>query len=248
MGADINPPTRGTPQAQLANELERFLRGYGEIEPVQGAESAAIDSQVKNLSLPLSRNIKASSSGTVLDIGAGRGILLQRLSSLEQFVKSPGWTYAASDFDEALEAILSLATKLRLHRRVEVVRLDELHSQWLPSTCSRPTTAIIRNVLHELDIPSIAQLLCTLLNHVQPADTVLIQDLMVMHTAERGNACWVPECLAEALDQLGFSTTHVIEPTAKGNQWFTFERRVSTSLRHSGVEFREYFRLSFAVC
>jgi hypothetical protein len=25
-------------------------------------------------------------------------------------------------------------------------------------------------------------------------------------------------------------------------------RRVSTTLRHSGVEFREYFRLSFVVC
>jgi tetratricopeptide (TPR) repeat protein len=212
----------GITQAQVADELERFLSAYGEVEAPQSADAADTDTQIKNLSLLLAQAISATPSGTVLDIGAGNGILLQRLSDLDAFVQSPGWTYAAADFEESAEAILKLATHLRLHRRVEVLTLEDLHSTWVPRTCPSTVTVIIRNVMHELDIVHTSTLLTTLTNRLQPADTVIIQDLLVMHTAERGNACWTTDCFAEVLQHLGFKFSFVVEPTTRGSRWFTF--------------------------
>ena len=99
---------------------------------------------------------------------AGTGVLLRRLSVLDAFVRSPGWTYAAADFEELAEAVLKLATDLRLHRRVEVLSLKDLYSSWVPDTCPSPTAVVIRNVLHELDIVQTTTLLTALTTRLQP--------------------------------------------------------------------------------
>ncbi len=56
--------------------------------------------------------------------------------------------YAAAEFEEFEEfadPILKLASDLRLHRRVEVLSLDELRSNWLPAgRCPKPVVAVIR--------------------------------------------------------------------------------------------------------
>lgn len=210
-------------QEQLVAELERFLSTYGATEPPQLPDAAETDTQIKNLILTLAQAINASPKGTIVDIGAGKGVLLQRLSGLDAFVNSPNWVYAAAEFEEAANSILKLATDLRVHRRVEFLTLDELYSGWLPSVhCPPPYVVVIRNVFHELDIFQTSTLFKTLITRLQPTDTVIIQDLLVMHTAERGNACWTADAMSEVLQKLGFKSTFVVEPTSRGNRWLTF--------------------------
>ena len=219
----------GVTQTQLAAELERFLAGYGEPEPPQPADAAEIDTQLKSLSLPLSQVISATSAGTVLDIGAGKGILLQRLSSLDAFIRNERWIYVAADFEEASDCIFTLSRALRLHRRIDFLTLQDLQARWLSQVSSpAPVLVVIRNVLHELTISQTATLLATLLGAMQPRDSIIIQDLLVMHAAERGNACWIAECLAGVLEQLGFVFSYVVEPTARGNRWFALVGNLPT--------------------
>jgi hypothetical protein len=215
-------PAAASDVASIQAEFARFFEHYGRQEPMQSPEAADTDSQLKNISLLLADTIAKQPAGTVLDIGSGKGVLLQRLSNLTVFIERPAWIYGAIDFPENLESIVSLAARLRLHRRLEVRSIEELHDQWIShETFPRPLLLVLRNVLHELTIEATALLLHTLALRTEPTDTLLIQDLQVFHQIERGNVCWIPKILEKTLQNCGFSTSLVEEPTARGNRWFT---------------------------
>src|SRR5437870_2375485 len=84
---------------KLAEELVRFFAGYGGPDGIQGSESAAVDPQIKNLSLTLATKIAATQQGTVLDIGCGKGVILRRLAEIDSFRQKPAWIYVGADFE-----------------------------------------------------------------------------------------------------------------------------------------------------
>ncbi len=208
-------------QVDSQSELQKFINNYGGALSRQSIEAAATDVQLKNIALTLASEIARSKCGTILDIGCGNGVLLQRLSELQAFQSCPEWLYVGADHSEATSEVLKLAIAIKIHRRVDVIPLDTLHTEWLSSQFPSPTIVVIRNVFHELDIPQTSRLLSTLAERVRPNDTVVVQDLQVFPTAERGNACWTFENLTAALKRIGFSATGVEEPTKQGNQWFS---------------------------
>jgi tetratricopeptide (TPR) repeat protein len=204
------------------DELKQFIGNYGDSPTRQSVEAAATDVQLKTFALTLATQISSSECGTIVDIGCGSGILLQRLVDLESFKRASRWVYVASDHNEVLEEVLQLATKLRIHRRVEVLPLELLHSHWVKDEqFSKPTIVVVRNVFHELNIVETAKLLNTIANSINWGDLVLIQDLQVFPSAERGNACWNLSNFVGVLTRIGMSAVGVEEPTRSGNQWFT---------------------------
>src|SRR6266404_4580635 len=211
-----------SPPVSPNEELQRFLENYAGLPSPQDPSQAATDVQIKNISALLAALIADSDEGTILDIGTGKGILLQRLQALETFTKRVGWNYVAVDFEENLGEILRLGLTLKLHRRVQVLTIDEFNREWLTSTGSpSPVIAVCRNVFHELDIPQTTTLISVLSKQLKPTDKLLVQDLVVLPQAERGNACWSLPRFAGMLERCGFETTAVDEATGRGNRWFT---------------------------
>ena len=221
---------------EVKKELDIFLRNYGCEETSQSNQEATIDSQIKNLSLSLAETIQSSPIGTVVDIGCGNGILLRRLSEITPFNENKSWLYLGADFLEKHQNIITLSFELGLHRRVEVLGLNELYSDWLsPETAPRPLVVMIRNVFHELNINDTAKMLDLLRTNLEATDRLFIQDLLVFPKAERGNVCWVLSNFISLLSRCGFDCTYVEEPTPRGNRWFTLTARLKKNLKSQGT-------------
>lgn len=212
-----------TGESREATELARFLASYGTSERPQDPLAAVVDPQLKSIAVTLSDRIAASAAGTIVDLGCGQGVLLKRLAELDAFRRTPGWFYVAADYDERLTDVLKLAADLRLHRRVDVVPLAELYDRWLVDRdLPRPLIVVVRNVLHELDVPATAVLFDALAKHLDSTDLIIIQDLQVFPHAERGNACWQPQILRDAIEGCGIAMEVLVEETtSRGNRWFT---------------------------
>lgn len=209
-------------------ELQKFLAHYGDLEAPQDNENAIIDTQIKNLSLPLADAIAQSPTGSIIDIGCGTGILLRRLAEIESFSRNNQWFYIGADFHEKLKNIVDLAYELGIHRRVDVINLDNLYASWIEKLIyAKPLIIVIRNVFHELKIPQTAELLNLLATYIEPNHLLIIQDLSVFPVAERGNVCWASNRFISLLDYCGFNCSWVDEPTPKGNRWFTLIARSS---------------------
>ncbi|WP_277655899.1 hypothetical protein [Seleniivibrio woodruffii] len=204
--------------------LLNFIKNYGEAEQIQASDAALFDAQIKNLSLPITTSLSKSTEGTVFDIGCGNGIILCRLLNIENFVKINGWQYVGADHIENHDVIYQIAIKNKIHKRVELITLEELYeTSWMNENATQPLICVVRNVFHELDIPQTTKLCVLLNNNLVTGDTLLIQDLQVFPKAERNNVCWQPSYFKSLLNDCGFSCHYVVEPSKSGNKWFTFQ-------------------------
>lgn len=218
---------KNTEGRQLGNtidveaELGAFLKTYGEPSRPQQANCADVDSELKHISLPLSQILSATNAGTIIDLGCGTGIILKRLAELQAFMESE-WLYVCIDFEERVNDVLKLAVDLRLNRRAEGTSIKDFYARPFEiRSVTRPFLVVIRNVLHELDIPRTVELLHACVKGLQAGDKIVIQDLQVFPEAERGNVCWNPTVLQRALRRCGFTSTPVAEVSGRGNRWFS---------------------------
>ena len=133
--------------------------------------------------------IDSQVAGAIVDIGAGHGILLARLVALDAFAIGQAWQYIAVEDGALHDDILSIATRHRVHKRVDVIDLASFYGPW-----RRPhvdaIVMVCRNVLHELSIDATAALFEKLAVTCQVGDIVVVRDLAVFPRAEKGNACW----------------------------------------------------------
>ncbi len=201
-------------------KLLAFLRNYSDQEQIQRPDEALTDSQIKSVASVLAEEIAKHESGTIVDIGCGHGVLLQRLAELDSFQSKQGWCYPGVDTPRHVDQALELAAKLHLHRRVDVSVLDEFYARW-PSDprTPRPHIAFCRNVLHELDVGTTARLIEHASNGLNVGELFLVQDLEVFPEAERGHVCWTLKNLTKALEHTGFSVVPVRESSLRGNRW-----------------------------
>ena len=203
-------------------KLQELLAAYGDAESIQGPQEAPTDSQIKSLSLITEEVLHKSPQGTVLDIGCGKGVFLSKLALLPSFHDNTKWLYLGADYSRLHDSVLQLAASLRFHRRCDVIDIDALYDSWIHSIDTPlPLLVIVRNILHELNIPDTARLLHLLGENLDPEDIILIQDLLVFPASERGNVCWDSYCISQVLDQVGFDTKLVTEPSRSGAQWFS---------------------------
>lgn len=73
-------------------ELQRFISNYGGELSRQSVEAVATDVQLKSIALTLATEVARSKGGTILGIGCGNGVLLERIAALEITARwvSPG--------------------------------------------------------------------------------------------------------------------------------------------------------------
>jgi Flp pilus assembly protein TadD len=219
--------------------LEQFLNTYTGTAPVQAGDSAAYDVQIRNLSLLIADFIALSAKGTILDFGSGDGILLERLAQIPAFTRYSSWDYLPVDFAEKLDAVLERAVKLRLHRRVEAMTVDDFYGEDSDEKIKHPILVVNRNVLHELDIPDTARFIFRCHQLISATDLLIVQDLRVFPESERGNVCWTPDALTYLFSAVGMKATIVEELSSRGNRWFTATVRRERSVAITFDQVRE---------
>jgi tetratricopeptide (TPR) repeat protein len=209
-------------RSQEAEALLRYLSNYTGDPTIQEAEAAASDPQIRNLSLKLAEIVDSHSTGTVLDIGCGKGVILQRLAEIDTFKNSSDWIYIGSDYEDQLSEIKDIAWDQGLHRRVEILYLDELYNDWVSEISPpSPIVVVIRNVFHELSIEKTSQLIHLVCDKTTHEDRLLVQDLQVFPQAERLNVCWPLDRFEALLEQCGIDCISTGEISRSGNRWFT---------------------------
>lgn len=208
---------REVARAPMNNEaLVKFLGAYGGVEPPQDPVEAATDSQLKSITTVLAFRLTGA-SGSLIDVGAGRGALLARLGDLDSFRRTQ-WEYVPVEDVRHHPEIIGLALKLGVHKRVSPISLTEFYAQY--PGLGGPQIVFVRNVLHELGIDDTAQLLAHLHAHIAINSLLIIQDLAAFPVAEKGNVCWDRARLCALLEKIGFQSAGVDEVTKSGNLWF----------------------------
>lgn len=200
-------------------KLLSYLSDYGAVEAPQPAEEAQTDNQLKSIITALAVMIDRKISGTIVDVGAGKGILLERLASLDAFGAAQTWQYQAVEEKGLHDDVLAIAMRHRMHRRTDVVGLDDFYKSWRRPDTDR-VVAVCRNVFHELDIRQTASLCHHLASALRESDRVVLQDLAVFPRAEKGNACWRREDLEAVIRDCGFDLTSIDDTSPTGNRWF----------------------------
>ena len=221
--------------------LVQFLDDYGRPEPPQNVVSATADSQLNSLVTTLASEIVGMGAGTIIDIGCGQGALLARLATLSEFAGNSQVLYVGVDFPEHHDSVLLIARENRLNRRVEVLSLDEYACLWKTERdMPHPNAVILRNVVHELDIPQTATLFHNIADNLRHNETVIIQDLLVFPKAERGYACWTESAFKRFLQSCGFSiVVSCVIPSGSGNRWLNVLAKRSETPALSVEEIRE---------
>jgi|GEM_PF-3212622 len=223
----------------LKDRLYEYLKDYGNPEGIQEASEADTDKQLLCITTHVSDVIARNDTGTIVDVGCGKGILLKRAAALHGFKEKEGWDYLGTDFEHLVKHVLYLSVECDVHKKVDTVPLAAFYSEW-PRTETRqgPQVVIIRNVFHELGITKTAQLITHVRASIQPEDKVIIQDLSVFPKAERGNVCWLPGLFEELLGECGFDTSLTEDRSDSGNRWFTViaSTRSDVQLRYEEVE------------
>lgn len=201
--------------------FDTYFKIYGQEEPPQENDAASFDSQIKNISLAIAEFINSNQQGTVVDIGCGKGTILRRLAETKLINENNGWYYQGTDFSQYETDIVALKNELDLSDKVHFLQLEKFYKSWVMSLLPSPRLLIIRNVLHELSILQTSELIELLVRNMTLNDKLIIQDLMIFPSAERGNASWESEFLKELINQCGFEITLIEEPSKSGNKWFS---------------------------
>ncbi len=217
---------------QQEEALCRLLMNYGNNPSPQRTDSAPTDSQLNTLITAMDKEFASVSEGTVVDIGCGHGVLLERLAALPNFKDQAGMLYFGIDYSDYHDEILTLARTHRMHRRVDVASIDEYAQIWKDSArIPSPYFVFVRNVLHELSFDATRDLLYTISENCPTGSLLVIQDLLVFPEAERGNVCWQPEQLKFLVHKCGFRVESACPiKTKSGSRWFNLLGRREDTL------------------
>ena len=227
---------------QKALEYAKYLKSYIIPPDPQGAKEAFNDAQLSTLVMSITRVIGNNVKGTILDIGTGKGVVLNRIAGITEFKDKDGWVYLGVGTKEDRRGTRELAQKLEdegvfdFENRFKFRLLDEFYSDWI-SNVTQPLLVIIRNVFHELDISATAKLIYTLTSNLTDNDTLFVQDFELFPKLERDNACWRPDKFKELLDSCGFSVEVTPIESGSGNRYFNVEakRDISRSLSYEEI-------------
>ena len=109
----------------MSNIPDSHFKNYGEPEKTQSASDAATDAQIKSLTLSIATAIGKGPSGSIIDIGCGQGILLEKVMEVGAFSNNQGWFYIGIDSDENLKSVWEIAQRHRIRKRFETFSLKE---------------------------------------------------------------------------------------------------------------------------
>lgn len=212
---------------------------------VQDPNDAYKDVQIKTLTPFVHDVLSKTTIGTIIDYGCGKGILFQRLCSIQQFIVSK-WVYIGVDVIEDLsDEIDRIAKENKIRRRSDFFLLDDfakinMSEALIKDDFPRPLLFVCRNVLHELSIADTAHFLFELVSKCELGESVVIQDLYTFPEIEQKNAPWEPDILCNLLSKIGFSGGMINDDTARGNTFFTYKGSMSSKPCKSIEEIQDY--------
>jgi hypothetical protein len=210
-------------------KLKRFLGGLSAPEDMQEPPGPDGDPQLVALTQFLQTlSDTLGPDDVILDVGSGRGILAHALLGIWPVDDSRPW-YFAVDRAEALD---TLSLPRSVHNHSQKVLFTDFLAGSMPGAPQRVKVVVLRNILHELDIPTTAAVLTAVGKITQSAGRVYLQDIVSLPKGERGNAGWPTDLLRQVLEGLGFACGSPTEQRSRsGTPWFTFIlKRASESL------------------
>jgi hypothetical protein len=199
--------------------LTRFLSGYSTPDEMQEPPGPAGDPQLTALTQFLQTLGGAlGRDDVILDIGSGRGILAHSLLNIWTEDAVRPWYYAV-DREEVLD---KLSLPRAIHNHSQKVPFAEFIEGRLPCQPQEVKVGVLRNILHELDIRTTAEVLVALSKIAKLGGQVYLQDIVSLPKGERENAGWPSDLLRMVLEGLGFDCgSPVLQSSRSGTEWFT---------------------------
>lgn len=152
-------------------------------------------------------------ANSIVDIGCGNAILA--LALMHVFGDRPSPRYVAIDKKRFLD---NVAIPHAIHNNSEKIAYEDFVCPGEPYVGAQ--LAVIRNVLHELDITETADLLVAVSTRLPPGTQLFIQDMQNLPEIEPRFAGWDLSLLTEVLEALDFSPKEYGLHSHSGNRWF----------------------------
>ncbi len=207
----------------------KYVSTYLAGELIQPAQHGETDPQLSTVTQTLANEIADRANGVLVDIGAGHGSLLRRLSDITTFMENQEWEYIAVEEAEKHSAILLEANRLKLLKRITMLTIEEFEAQ--SNLGSAPRVFFCRNVLHELTVDDAAKLIRSVSVNFREGDVFLVQDLLRFPEGERNHHCWTAEQFVLALRKIGFDKAdHIPFRSPSGNAWFNLIAKKLTTV------------------
>lgn len=200
-------------------KLRRFLSGYSSPDEMQEPPGPAGDPQLTALAQFLQTLAGAlGRDDVILDIGSGHGILAHTLLNIWPEDTVRPWYYAV-DREDVLD---KLGLPRAIHNHSQKIPFSEFVAGRLPCQPQQVKVAVLRNILHELNITTTAEVLLALSKLAKVGGQVYVQDIVSLPKGERENAGWPSDLLRMVLEGLGFDCgSPVLHDSRSGTRWFT---------------------------
>lgn len=199
-------------------KLKRFLDGFTTADEMQEPPGPDGDPQLTALTQFFQTLADAVGPGDViLDVGSGRGILAHTLLRIWTADALRPWYYAV-DQEDILD---TLSLPRPIHNHSQKVPFADFVGGRLPCQPQQLKVVVVRNIIHELDIRTTAEVLVALCKIVQSGGQVYLQDIVSLPKGERENAGWPSDLLRMVLEGVGFDCGLTANHRSRsGTEWF----------------------------
>lgn len=202
-------------------KLDRFMSGFTEGDEMQEPPGSDWDNQLVALT-QFFQTLKDAfrSDDIVLDVGSGRGIVAHHalLRIWPNGNDGMPWYYAV-DLEKILD---TLALPRQIHNHSLKMPFDDFLGARFPCPLNQIKVVVLRNVIHELNIRTTAEVLIALRKIARSGGQIYLQDIVSLAKGERENAGWPSDLLQTVLRKLGFDCgSPDIRKSYTGIEWFT---------------------------
>ena len=200
-------------------KLKRFLGGFSAADEMQEPPGPHGDPQLAALTQFFQTLVGTlAPDDVIMDVGSGRGILAHTLLRIWPEGAGRPWYYAV-DREDTLDS-LSLPSQIHNHSR-KIPFADFIDGR-LPCPPQQVKVVVLRNIIHELNIRTTAEVLVALHTIVRSGGQVYLQDIVSLPKGERENAGWPSELLRLVLEGTGFDCGSPADLRSRsGTEWFT---------------------------
>lgn len=214
--------------------VRRLVQGLASVEGMQAPPGSLDDTQVTALHQYLQTKLALGADDIIADIGSGLGMAASALSEVWGATRELPWYYAV-DRAEPLER---LAIPTRVHNKSRKVEFEQFLNRDFAVSAAQVRVVVLRNVLHEMDIPTTARVLRSAAENLTAESELYVQDIETLTWGERGKVGWDPALLREVLSRVGFDCTEPVRRAGKsGTRWFSLiARRVRAPASLATVE------------
>lgn len=199
------------------NRFDRALSGGSAQEELRSTFPKDGDPQDAALTQFLTSRLHTlSPTDAIADVGCGRAILASAI--LYVLKDTPAPRYIAIEKAEFIDGV---ALPAGVHNNSEKLPYEVFMALNAPRSDIK--LAVIRNVLHELEIAECAELLVALCRSLDAGTELFIQDMETLARVEPRFAGWSLPLLSSALSTMGFKPRPYQLASHSGNTWFGIE-------------------------